>query len=81
MPAMEVSDVEELEGAVTERLDAGHYTYVRVGEDWAVVFGRLEAKAGDPIALRVQGIKNDFHSRKLGRDFERLYFATRRDPT
>lgn len=81
MPAMQAADIQGLEGELAERLVAGHYTYVRIGDDWAVLLGSVDAEPGDPIAVSVQGAQTDFHSRRLGRDFERLYFATRKDPT
>ncbi len=78
MPAIRAAVIERLEGEVRELAPAGHYTYLRVGEpgDWAVVMGHVEVSLGDAISLRVQGSQDDFHSRRLGRDFERLYFAS-----
>lgn len=78
MPVLEAAKIDMLEGVVQELEPAGHYTYVRVGEpgDWAVVMGRLDVGLGEAITLRVQGSKDDFHSRRLGRDFERLFFAS-----
>ena len=76
MPAMARTDVASLDGVVGEVLAAGHYTYLRVGNDWAVVMGPLDAAPGEPISLRVQGSQTDFHSRRLDRDFERLFFAS-----
>ena len=75
-PEMARTDVESLEGVVAEVLLAGHYTYVRVGDAWAVVMGSLDASPGEAIHLQVQGSQRDFHSRRLDRDFERLYFAS-----
>ena len=73
---MQDSEIVRLEGSVREVMPAGHYTYLRVEDDWAVVMGALEVKAGDPIHLRVQGTQRDFHSRRLDRSFERLFFAS-----
>lgn len=80
MPAVSASDVETLDGVVHEVQSAGHYTYVRVGPEgaegsWAVVLGRLDATPGSAMTLRVHGHKADFHSRRLDRDFDDLYFA------
>ena len=69
MPAMVRADVASLDGVVGEVLQAGHYTYVRVGDDWAVVMGQLDTRPGEAISLRVQGSQTDFHSRRLDRDF------------
>ena len=81
MPSMNPTDVETLAGVVHEVLWAEHYTYVRVGAagtdgDWAVVMGTLDATTGEAITLSVQGSQRDFHSRRLNRDFERLFFAS-----
>lgn len=78
MPAMRAAEIDRLEGEVRELAPAGHYTYLRVGEpgDWAVVMGHVDVSLGDAISLRVQGSQDDFHSRRLGRDFERLFFAS-----
>ncbi len=75
-PAMEATEVQSLHGVVREVLAAGHYTYVRVDTQWAVVFGEVSAVPGHEITLRVQGSQDDFHSRRLDRDFERLFFAS-----
>ena len=80
MPAISPSDVETLSGVVHELQSAGQYTYVRLGAEgvdgeWAVVLGRVEAQLGSAMTLRVHGHKTDFHSRRLDRDFEDLYFA------
>lgn len=78
MPAMRAAEVDLLEGEVREVAPAGHYTYLRVGEpgDWAVVMGHIDVSLGDAVSLRVQGSQDDFHSRRLDRDFTRLFFAS-----
>ncbi len=81
MPSIEPTEVQVLGGVVHEVLPAEHYTYVRVGApgtdgDWAVVMGTLDAVTGQAITLSVQGSQHDFHSRRLDRDFERLFFAS-----
>lgn len=78
MPAIETSPVDTLEGVVAELAPAGHYTYLRVGEpgDWAVVMGKIDLRLGDTVSLTVQGHKADFHSRRLDRSFETLFFAS-----
>ncbi|MBV1856931.1 MAG: hypothetical protein KUG77_00875 [Nannocystaceae bacterium] len=78
MPPVDKAEIEALRGEIVELAPAGHYTYLRVGDpgDWAVVLGQLDVELGDSIDLRVQGSKDDFHSHRLGRDFERLFFAS-----
>ena len=82
MPAIRAAEIDVLEGEVREVAAAGHYTYLRVGEpgDWAVVMGKVDVSLGEAISLRVQGSQDDFHSRRLGRDFERLFFASLATP-
>lgn len=81
MPSIEPTEVDTLGGVVHEVQSVGHYTYVRVGApgtdgDWAVVMGALDTAPGDAITLSVQGSQHNFHSRRLDRDFERLFFAS-----
>jgi len=81
MPSLDPTDINTLGGVVHELQSAGHYTYVRVGApgtdgDWAVVLGALETSLGAAITLSVQGSQTDFHSRRLDRDFEQLFFAS-----
>lgn len=81
MPSIEPTEVKTLGGVVHEIESVGHYTYVRVGApgtegDWAVVMGTLDTAAGEAITLSVQGSQTDFHSRRLDRDFDRLFFAS-----
>lgn len=81
MPAVGPADRDQLVGEVRELTPAGHYTYLRVGEadtpgDWAVVMGPVDVPVGGAIELRVQGSVDDFHSRQLDRDFDRLFFAS-----
>ncbi len=81
MPSFEETDVATLCGVVHERRTVGPYTYIRVGApatngDWAVVMGPLGAEQGETITLSVHGSQANFHSRRLDRDFERLFFAS-----
>ena len=68
-------------GAVIERLPAGPYTYLRVrpaaggGDVWLALMAG-SAPAGDEIEAVVMGQKTDFHSRRLGRSFDVLLFAS-----
>ena len=80
MPSIQASDVQVLEGRVEDVQVAGHYTYLRIGKDqgrqrWAVVIGRPTARVGDALRLKVHGSKTDFHSRRLNRDFDEVFFA------
>ncbi len=81
MPSIEPTEVKTLGGVVHEIESVGQYTYVRVGApgtqgDWAVVMGTLDTTAGEAITLSVQGSQTHFHSRRLDRDFDRLFFAS-----
>ncbi len=76
MPAIDPTDVETLHGVVREVLVAGHYTYVSVEGQWAVVLGDVNAEPGTEVTLTVQGSQDDFRSRRLERSFDRLYFAS-----
>lgn len=73
---MEAAQIETLQGVVREVLTAGHYTYVSVEGQWAVVLGDVKASPGAEITLAVQGRQTNFHSSRLDRDFELLFFAS-----
>jgi len=64
---------------VAETLSASRYTYMRLeGEPpgtWHVVM-RRNPKPGDRVAWRGYAALDDFHSRTLGRTFERLVFTS-----
>ncbi len=71
---------ERLDGVVSERLEAGGYTYLRVRPSagapvWVVTMG-----AGSRVGARVRvtsfGEQRQFHSRRLNRDFDRVLFAS-----
>lgn len=72
---------ERFEGAATERIEAGSYTYLRVRRDgsgdhvWVVTMGR-SPKAGERVSITSFGEQRDFYSRRLGRTFNQLLFAT-----
>lgn len=81
MPTLQPTDVDVLNGVVHEVQSVGHYTYVRLGDpqhegDWAVVMGSLDAAPGDTLTVSVLGSQTNFHSRRLDRDFEQLFFAS-----
>ncbi|MCO4772070.1 MAG: hypothetical protein KDA24_18705 [Deltaproteobacteria bacterium] len=68
------------DGPVLEVLPAGGYTYLRVGSAsegarWVVVIAQ-DAAVGDDVAVRPYGQLSHFDSRRTGRTFDRLLFAT-----
>lgn|SRR5689334_18527839 len=67
------------EGVVEERLEAGSYTYLAVRDAsalrWVAVMGEGEAP-GRTVQVHALGIRTDFHSARLHRDFDELVFAT-----
>lgn len=66
-------------GVVEERLEAGSYTYLAVRDAsalrWIAVMGPGEAP-GRTVQVHALGVRNDFHSARLDRDFDELVFAT-----
>ncbi len=69
-----------LRGRVSQRLDAGSYTYLDLrlgdgGQHWIVVLGKAEAEPGQDIEAVAMGTRTDFHSRRLDRTFDRITFA------
>ena len=71
---------ETFSGEVQEVLPAGNYTYFRMGDGsggqrWVVI---PSASHRDATHLQVRsfGLRHDFHSNRLGRDFDDLYFAS-----
>jgi hypothetical protein len=72
-------------GAVVERLPAGPYTYLRVrpaagGDDLWLAMMAGSAPAGNRVDAVVMGQKANFHSRRLGRSFDLLLFASATAP-
>jgi hypothetical protein len=68
-------------GRVVERLPAGGYTYLRVrpdGGDADVWLAMLAGSAppGDEVEAVAMGKTANFHSRRLGRSFDLLLFAS-----
>jgi hypothetical protein len=70
------------DGLVAERLEAGSYAYLRVtraGEpDAWVVAMHPRAHAGVAVRIDAVGRARHFTSRRLGRDFDDLWFASAR---
>lgn len=67
-------------GRVEEVLPAGGYTYLRVGEPerWLVVLGEGVAP-GREVAWTAYARVHDFPSRRTGRRFDELWFATTKE--
>lgn len=68
-----------LNGRVTERLDAGSYTYVLVDDGegdptWVVTLGGAEP-VGTPVKVTRFGVRDDFRSARLERTFDHLVFG------
>ena len=81
-PLSSVERIDEtLSGTVKQRLDAGHYRYLRVDPParrpvWVVVMNGRQAAVTDRVRVRVFGKADGFVSRRLGRTFERLRFGS-----
>jgi hypothetical protein len=68
-----------MRGRVNERLRAGSYTYLDMRlhdgtQEWIVVMGKAPAP-GQEIEAVNMGTRQNFHSRRLDRTFDRLTFA------
>ena len=63
---------------VEERIAAGNYSYLRLksgeGEYWLATMGAGE-QPGTRVQARTYGVHEDFHSRRTGKTFDRLYFG------
>lgn len=69
-----------IEGRPAERLRAGAYTYVRVIDDqnvarWVVTMGR-PPEGATRVQARTMAHATNFHSQRLQRRFDELYFGT-----
>ncbi|HVI04283.1 MAG TPA: hypothetical protein VM869_36595 [Enhygromyxa sp.] len=67
-------------GRVEATLEAGHYTYflLQIGEGderWVVVAGS-EHRGAEQLTVEAFARQRDFASRRLGRSFPELYFAS-----
>ena len=69
---------ETLSGRVTETMDSGGYTYVRVrtgeGEVWAAA-PQTAIGVGDSVTFPSAMPMTGFHSKTLNRTFEKIYFV------
>lgn len=67
-----------LSGKLTETIDAGGYTYVKIILDNKPVWAAgpvTKVKQGDLIAFNPRMPMKNFHSKALNRDFEIIYFV------
>lgn len=69
----------EIDGVVRELLPAGPYRYVEVvdaaGQSAWIATLSTSATVGDTVHVQSFGARTDFHSKRLGRTFERLLFG------
>jgi hypothetical protein len=64
-----------IDGVVTERLDAGRYSYLRLdGGDWVATTGD-PAQVGQHVQVESFGARENFDSPRLGRRFDRVVFG------
>ena len=73
MPELDPPDG-NFSGVVAERLGAGGYTYLRVGDTWVVTLGPGQT-VGTPVDVISMGVRNDFRSKRLDRSFDHLVFG------
>lgn len=73
----------KLTGTVTETMNSGGYTYIRMknsdGEQWAAV-QQTAVKKGQTVTILTQMTADNFESSSLGRKFDRIVFGTIADP-
>lgn len=64
---------------VVESVPAGSYLYLRIVENrrehWVATLTSTAPKGVSRVRVQVFGRAKDFHSKRLGRDFEELWFA------
>ena len=69
-----------LSGELSEALNAGGYTYVKIVLDGKPVWAAgpvTPVKKGDQVSFKTRMPMEKFHSKSLNRDFEVLYFVDR----
>ena len=69
-----------IQGTVLEVFSANNYTYLKVkdsegNEQWAAVL-TLEAKKGDAVEIKQQMVMENFQSKSLNRNFDKIIFGT-----
>jgi hypothetical protein len=63
------------DGVVTERLDAGRYSYLHLDRgDWIATTGD-PAQVGERVQVQSFGSRENFESPRLGRRFDRVVFG------
>jgi len=76
--ALSSGDQFAVDGRVLERVRAGSYLYLRIDaagqQHWAATLASL-APDGNDVHLTVVGRSPHFHSARLNREFEDLWFA------
>lgn len=81
--AAAVQQTAGLSGKVLETMDAGGYTYIKLGtstgEQWAAV-SAAKVEVGQTVAINEQMATENFESKTLNRTFERIVFGTIADP-
>ena len=67
-------------GQVEERLEAGSYVYLHVrddaGQDYWLAALRMSAAQGPRVSVQAYARADHFESRRTGRAFDPLYFAS-----
>jgi hypothetical protein len=62
-------------GQVAETMNAGGYTYVRIGDQWAAI-PQTTLKVGDNITIAAQMVVPNFESKSLNRKFDKIIFGS-----
>lgn len=65
----------DVQGTVAEVVAAGSYAYLRVDDRWYATLDH-GLTPGDPVILDPIGRANNFYSRRTGRTFGALWFAS-----
>ena len=77
-PAQSAADPQLVTGKITDTMDAGGYTYLKLatpgGERWAAI-RQTKVKKGSTVTVAVQMVAEDFESKTLNRKFDRIIFG------
>ena len=71
--------VAKLAGTVSQRIDAGRYTYLELQAEKATIWAAIpstEVKVGDVVEIRSPSAMENFQSPSLKRTFEIIYFGS-----
>ncbi len=63
-----------LTGKIAETMNAGGYTYIRIGDQWAAV-PAVNVKKGDTVTIAGQMVMENFESKSLNRKFDKIVFG------